>query len=131
MQKGRAGQGRAGQGKAGQGRAGARTVLQLPPRASLSKLVSLDCLKGTWLSLRLSAFTVCSKKVRDLLIALASCIHSTSPKGSFATCFCSCSKALQPLPQFQGLHTCSCHLRTVTTLTAAVRGCAQGPQAKA
>lgn len=69
-------------GRARQGRAGARTVLQLPPRASLSRLVSLDCRKGTWLSLRLSAFTVCSKKVRDLLIALASCIHSTSLESS-------------------------------------------------
>lgn len=51
----------------------ARTVLQFPPRASLSKLVSFDCLKGTCASFLLRAFTVCSRKVRDLLMALASC----------------------------------------------------------
>ena len=51
-----------------------QTVLQFPPRASLSKLVSLDCLNGTCPSFLLRAFTVCSKKVRDLLMAFASCM---------------------------------------------------------
>ena len=51
---------------------GLHAVLQLPPRASLSKLVSLDCRKGTCPSFLLRAFTVCSRKVRDLLMALAS-----------------------------------------------------------
>ena len=74
------------------------TVLQLPPRASLSTLVSLDCRKGTkaapWseaeaeapssprpllppappleLEALDSAFTVCSRNERDLLMNMAS-----------------------------------------------------------
>ena len=98
MMRGRAGQGRAGQGRAGHSR------LQLPPRASLSKLVSLDCLKGTWLSLRLRAFTVCSRKVRDLLIALASCTH-THRHTHFVTQYPSA------LPLWVSCYVCKCRCR--------------------
>mmetsp|Transcript_11241 Transcript_11241/g.27398 ORF Transcript_11241/g.27398 Transcript_11241/m.27398 type:complete len:208 (-) Transcript_11241:463-1086(-) len=48
------------------------TVLQLPPSASRRTLVSLDCRKGTCWSRRLSAFTVCSRNVSDLLMYVAS-----------------------------------------------------------
>mmetsp|Transcript_34151 Transcript_34151/g.57383 ORF Transcript_34151/g.57383 Transcript_34151/m.57383 type:complete len:226 (+) Transcript_34151:318-995(+) len=48
------------------------TVLQLPPRESLSTAVSLDWRKGMCASFLDSACTVCSKKVSDLLMYIAS-----------------------------------------------------------
>mmetsp|Transcript_33681 Transcript_33681/g.82633 ORF Transcript_33681/g.82633 Transcript_33681/m.82633 type:complete len:224 (-) Transcript_33681:469-1140(-) len=48
------------------------TVLQLPPSASRSTPVSLLARNGTCASWRLSAFTVCSRKVRLLLMYVAS-----------------------------------------------------------
>ena len=48
-------------------------VWLFPPKESLSKYVSLDCLYGIWsLLLCVNAITTCSKKVKDLLMWLAS-----------------------------------------------------------
>ena len=77
-----------------------RVVLQLPPRASLSTLVSLDWRNGTPLtsSPRESDVTICSRNVSDLLMYVASfsawpvtCVFFTrseparSTRWSFAT----------------------------------------------
>ena len=56
-----------------------KIVLQLPPIAFFSKLVSLDCLYGTWsLFLSQAPTTTCSKNESDLLMYEASFIKDPS-----------------------------------------------------